>query len=134
MLDSNTPSFEWMFMTKIPKSHREHYVQMNRQPLIESLRKKEIGYTLKKVDIAKLKMMYMEYIFDANTRGMYLCQLESQGGCKNHVVAVDCDLQVILDGCETHAIKLTRSNLNYCCGKYLLGVRKIYLCYEIKKR
>ena len=110
------------------------YADMNREPLIDSLKRKEIGYTLKKINLAKLQMSYMEYIFDINTKGQYLCQLESHGGCKNHVVAIDCDLQVILDGCESHAIKLTRSNLNYCCGKFLLGVRKIYLCVQIMKR
>ena len=50
---------------------------MNREPLIDSLRRKEIGYTLKKVNLAKLKISYMDYIFDVNTKGQYLCQLES---------------------------------------------------------
>jgi hypothetical protein len=66
-------------MTKIPKSHMKFYADMNREPLIESLKRKEIGYTLKKINVTKLQMSYMEYIFDINTKGQYLCQLESHG-------------------------------------------------------
>ena len=133
LLDENTPAYEWMFLTKIPKGLRDIYVSHNRIPLIQRLQDKTIGYTLMKIDTNKLQTTYMDYIFNEDTTGQYLCQLETQGGCKKHVVVIDCNQKVILDGCETHAIFLSQENLDYCCGKYLLGVRKIYCCYQLLK-
>ena len=78
-------------------------------------------------------MTYIEFILDPDRIGMFLCQLESIGGCKKHVIGVDCYKQVILDSSESNAINLSRENLDYCCGKYLLGVNRIVYCYELLK-
>ena len=133
MMRNNTPAFEWMFMTKIPRNIKEVYREYNRLPLNNHLQSRKIGFKLMKINIKAYDYSYLDYIFNDETKGVYLCQLETQGGCKKHVVAIDCDRQVIMDACESHAMVLSRTNLDHCCGKYLLGVRKIYCCYKILK-
>ena len=78
-------------------------------------------------------MTYLDYLLDPETKGIYICQLEATGGERKHVLGVDCDgkQRAIYDPSERYAIKLNRRNFDYCCGKYLIGLQKIYLCYQI---
>ena len=131
MLNDDNTSYQWMFLTKIPPSHKNKQEFRNVKILNFALQIKPIGYQLLKVDIQALGVSYLEFIFSPRTSGQYICQLEAIGGCRKHVIAVDTDKQVILDACESHALKLTKDNLDYCSGKYYLGIRKIVYCYEL---
>ena len=130
LMDNQLSNFEWMFICKVPKA----YKIITTVRLIDWLQTKQIGFILTKVPIKALKQTYLDYMFDKKTTGQYICQLESIGGCKNHVVGIDCDEKAIVDSCETHALKLTKSNLDHCCGRYLKGIKQIAYCYQLIKR
>ena len=91
-----------------------------------------IGYQLVKVDKSLSEESYYNYIFHPLRTGKYLCQLETFGGSKTHVVCIDCDLKEILDCHEGNVLRLSKRNLDYCCGQYLLGVREIAYCYKVE--
>ena len=78
-------------------------------------------------------MTYIKYILDPDTKGQFLCQIEARGGDKFHVIGIDCDAnpKVILDPYEKYALRLSKSNINYCCGQYLLGAQGFCFCYEL---
>ena len=97
------------------------------------LQQKKIGYQLQSVNLNDYDGSFMEYLLDKKTSGKYISQLEAHGGSKTHVVGIDCDEKVILDCHEQYALSLSKKNLDYCCGKYLLGVKKIPYCYEVVK-
>ena len=120
-------SFEWMFMTKIPKE----YKGTTKHRLIDLLQRKEIGYTLMKVPRDSNNTSYLDHIMNPSTSGQYICQLESNGGNKNHVIGIDCNEKAIVDSCEKYALKLTRDNLNHCCGIHLRGLKRIIYCYRL---
>ena len=123
-------SFEWMFMTKIPKE----YKGSTKHRLIDLLQRKQIGYTLMKVPRDSNNTSYLDHIMNPSTSGQYICQLESNGGNKNHVIGIDCNEKAIVDSCEKYALKLTRENLNHCCGVHLKGLKRIIYCYRLVKR
>ena len=129
MMEMDLETFEWMFLTKIPND----YKGKNATRLVDMLQKKCFGYTLKKIPISKMGLSYLDYILDNETNGQFLCQLQSQGGSKLHVIGVDCNEKVILDCCEQYELKLTMNNLHHCCGRYLKGLKKIAYCVEMIK-
>ena len=129
MMEMDLETFEWMFLTKIPID----YKGKDSTRLVDMLQKKCFGYTLKKIPISKMGISYLDYILDNETNGQFLCQLQSQGGSKLHVIGVDCNEKVILDCCEQYELKLTMNNLHHCCGRYLKGLKKIAYCVEMIK-
>ena len=129
MMEMDLETFEWMFLTKIPKD----YKGKDSTRLVDMLQKKCFGYTLKKIPISKMGISNLDYILDNETNGQFLCQLQSQGGSKLHVIGVDCNEKVILDCCEQYELKLTMNNLHHCCGRYLKGLKKIAYCVEMIK-
>ena len=134
MLNEDNASYQWMFLTKIPRSRQYSNEHGNVPLLITALRHPNIGYTLKKVDIGSLGISYVDYLFMESTSGQYICQLETSGGDTKHVIGIDKGLGVILDASETHALEFTRDNLDYCSGKKFRNIRKIIYCYELCKR
>ena len=130
MMNIQLKSFEWMFLCKVPII----YQQQEPTKLIDMLQKKGIGYTLKKVRLKNyVEGSFLELLLNPKIVGKFICQLESHGGNRQHVIGVDCEQNAILDSCETHALKLTRENLDYCCGQYLKGLKHIVYCYELIK-
>ena len=129
LMDHQLSTFEWMFLCKIP----QQYKGQNASLLINLLQHKKIRFTLKKVPFKNIEGSYLDHVLSATTTGQYICQLESNGGNKNHVVGIDCNKKAILDGCESHALSLNKDNLDHCCGHYLKGLKRIVYCYELVK-
>ena len=133
MLNNDNAAFQWMFLTKIPPSFKKMSSERH-VPLLKSiLQRRTIGYQLKKVNIGIFGVDYIGFLFLDSTCGQYICQLETEGGCRKHVIGVDVDRKAILDASENYALELTRENLDYCTGKQFLGIRKIIYCYELCK-
>ena len=132
LLDYDHTRYEWMYLAKCPKSKRNDPNSANL--LIEALRHPGIQYTLTKVDISEHNYDYIGYLFKEETEGQYICQLETSGGDRKHVIAIDIDRNMILDACETHALRFNRENLDYVSGKKHLQTRKIVYCYQLHKR
>ena len=133
MLRESPKKYEWMFFTKIPHDWQKYSSANGIQTLNDNLQRKPIKFNLRKVRIdLKKEDGYYEYIFNKDRIGKYLCQLETYGGSTSHVVAIDCDNQHILDCHEPNILKLSKKNLDYCCGKYLIGVKRIPYCYQMK--
>ena len=135
MLQEDNISFQWMFLTKYPRSY-SNYNESSRkaQLLINALRHPDINYTLTRIDIGKEGVSYIEYLLSKVNDGQYICQLETTSGDTKHVIAVDVGRNVILDASETHALKFNRDNLDYCAGNKYFGIRKIVYCYQLQKR
>ena len=128
MLNESNASYRWMYLTKLPKNKKDGNI------LIDALRHPDIQFTLKKIDIGKLGIDYIEYLFLEDTVGQYICQLETSGGDRKHVIGIDTDRNYILDASENYAMQFTRENLDYVAGKNENGVRKIVYCYELSPR
>ena len=133
MLADNKNRYEWMFLMKIPSRFQEILKNRNCSTLFDALQDKRVKYTLRKIDLKKLRRSYMEHILHPETTGQYLCQLQASGGDNYHVIAIDCnsDPKVVLDPYEKYALKLSRKTIDHCCGSYLLGAQGFFLCYEL---
>ena len=118
--------FEWMCFTKDPRK--------TRKILIERLQKKDIKYDLKKVQYVGKKRSYLRTILDEDTKGQYLCQLQTSNSTKRYVIGVYCNKKLIFDSCEKYALDLTRKNLDYCCGENSATLKRIVYCYELTKQ
>ena len=132
MMEINPEQYQWMFMTKIPKRFKDICDENNCVTLQQALQDKEVNYKLVSINFKKLNMTYIKHIMDEKTTGKFICQIEAKGGDRFHTISIDCDSnpKMILDPCKRWALKLSMRNLDYCCGKYLLGIKKIYLCYK----
>ena len=126
MMADNVNEYEWMFLCKIPKEYKEKGIQS--PTLLNALQNKAINHALKTV---QLNTNYMDMMLDPYTTGKYICQLETNGGAKTHVVGIDCDRQIIIDSCESHALRLSKNNLDLCCGHHFTGIKHIKYCYEL---
>ena len=134
MLKEDNASYQWMYLTKVPLSQQQGDEDRNVPVLISALRYPDIAYTLKKIDIGGIGCTYIDFIMSYRTSGQYICQLEAIGGDRKHVIGVDVDRKLILDASESHALRLSHENIDYCVGKNFIGVRKIIYCYELVKR
>ena len=134
LLNENQKKYEWMFLMKIPPKFQELCRNRDCCSLMNALQDRRINFKLCKINIAKLKMTYIDYILHPDTTGQFICQLEANGGDKFHVIGIDCNSnpKLILDPCEKYALRLSKSNIDYCCGVYLLGVKGFCYCYELR--
>ena len=73
-------------------------------------------------------------MFDPSTEGMYICQLLMTDNYQGHVIGIDCDRNLILDGCERYALTLSMKNIHYCCGSRTRSVKRILYCYQLVKQ
>ena len=115
--------FEWMCFTRDPTGKGK--------TLIKRLQKNDIQYNLKTVAYYGKDKTYIDIMLDEDTKGQYLCQLKALKGESTHVVGVDCNKKCIYDCCEQYALKLTKENLDYCCGEGA-ELDKIILCYQLE--
>ena len=114
--------FEWMCFNKDPN---------NGKLLINRLQRKDIKYNLKKVAHYGKEKTYIDIMLDEDTKGQFLCQLRTSTGTSTHVIGVDCNRKLIFDCCEKYALKLTRDNLDYCCGEESGKLDRIIYCFQL---
>ena len=135
LLKDDPNKYEWMFLMKIPPRYQEVLKARNSISLFDALQDKRVKYTLKKINLKRLKMSYMQYILKSDTKGQFLCQLHASGGDKFHVIGIDCNSnpKVVLDPYERYALRLSQKTIDHCCGAYLLGAQGFCYCYELTK-
>jgi hypothetical protein len=65
--------------------------------------------------------MFIDYLLDTNTTGLYVCMLQMRIGIKTHVIGIDCYKKTIFDCMEDYSLCLNKENYDYCCGQGSLG-------------
>ena len=120
--------FEWMNLARTPQNC------IPRTTLNQRLQKKDIKYNLKRVSRPN-GISYLKLLLENDKTGQYICQFEMSDGTTDHVVGIDCNLRHIYDSYEQHAIRLSKENLDYCCGdEESLTLKRIVYCYELVKQ
>jgi hypothetical protein len=68
---------------------------------------------------------YLNHILDLKTKRLFQCLLETNCNCKTHVVDIDCTKRIVYDCKEENSLHLSKPNLNHCCGKDTLGLKRL---------
>ncbi len=126
-ITKNPLNFDWLHFTKVPKSEKDENVYQQNKTMIQLLQK-IVGYTLVKV---RNRGTFVDFLFDPQTKGLYLCTLETNIGSKTHVIGVDCSNKTIFDCMEDYSLCLSKENLDYCCGQDAFGLKSICSCFSV---
>ena len=127
-------NYEWMYLVSMnDKMNGPNQSIKSENILQQRLMQANIGYVLSKLSNVNLTSEdgYTTHLLKEDTKGIYVCCLQTSNTLMSHVISIDCDRSLIFDCMESNVLKLSRTNLDRCAGRDQMYIYKISLCYQI---
>ena len=124
--------FDWLSLTKLNRDivdQRYEYGHQSLQDIVE--RDIKCGYRLKRKKHSNGNQCHIEFLLQPDSKGLYICVTQPRVAYATHVIGINCDDKVIYDCEEDFELKLTKDNIDLCCGMNSGGVEAIRICFEI---